>query len=283
MTARSDVPFGFCLFCGAPLTMAGQDHCSECGKSLPGASAAIAQPAEATATASTSTPSASSVPPAAPEPPAGATPPAQPWPTASTDPSAPALWGSAPAYPGTYPYPYPGATQTSHRKRALILTAIGVVIAIVLVGGLFFVASSGKSLGATLVSAQIVDHFTTSGDVSIHYDGRDIIQITLDFRFDKKLTADLNPNGSDTFRQAVYKKLAVSPALTCDGTQMDTAYGYWPTEAGADYANGMVMFWVVPQDRTADGLRFTYGGSVLGDGVKGIDMVIHPQVASPTN
>ena len=59
--------------------------------------------------------------------------------------------------------------------------------------------------------------------------------------------------------------------------EVELTWGYWPQEAGSDYAKEMSLFYVVPSNHASESLRFVYDGDVLGEGGAGIDTSITPE------
>jgi hypothetical protein len=70
--------------------------------------------------------------------------------------------------------------------------------------------------------------------------------------------------------------LVVGAHFYFDDQEIERTYGYWPQEAGSNYAKGMSLFYVVPSNHSVQSLRFVYDGTVLGEGASGIDTTIEP-------
>lgn len=127
---------------------------------------------------------------------------------------------------------------------------------------------------AEITSAKYVESIN-AGEVSYKYEGKDNIEITLDFRFDDNLTIGLDPESED-FRKEIFAILADGAHFYYEGQEVERAYGYWPDKAGRNFVNEMTLFYVVPSNHSAESLRFVYDGNVLGEGAVGIDTVIMP-------
>jgi len=127
---------------------------------------------------------------------------------------------------------------------------------------------------AEITSAKYVETINAGG-VYYNLEGKDNIEITMDFRFDDNLTVGINPESED-FRKEIYAILADGAHFYYEGQEVERTYGYWPDEAGSNYANEMTLFYVVPSDHSVESLRFVYDGSVLGEGAPGIDTMIKP-------
>jgi hypothetical protein len=114
-----------------------------------------------------------------------------------------------------------------------------------------------------------------AGGVFYKFDGQDNVQIVLEFTFDESVVSDLDPT-SDEYRKELYALLAEGAHFYHDGQEVERTWGYWPQEAGGNYAKEMSLFYVVPSNRSAESLRFVYDSDVLGEGAAGIDTVIKP-------
>ena len=132
----------------------------------------------------------------------------------------------------------------------------------------------GSNPKAKITSAKYVETINAGG-VFYKYEGKDNIQITLDFTFDDSLASGLDPT-SDDYRKELYSILAEEAHFYFDGQEVKRTYGYWPQEAGNNYAKEMSLFYVVPSNHSADSLRFVFDGNVLGESASGIDTTINP-------
>jgi|GEM_PF-2870242 len=138
------------------------------------------------------------------------------------------------------------------------------------------ISGCGTSKGARIISVKTVDKINTSGGVSFHFEGKDIIEIVLDFGFDKEFASGLDSNDVDTYRKNLYKILIKEAHLFYEDQEVEQIYGYWPKKAGSNYAKSLTLFYTLPQSRSVQSLKFVYDGSVLGKGAAGIDKVINP-------
>jgi hypothetical protein len=149
------------------------------------------------------------------------------------------------------------------RKAVLFIT-----LALLLVG------CGGFGPRAKITSAKYVDTIHAGG-VSYVFEGQDNIQIVLEFKFDERVVSDLDPT-SEEYRKELFALLAAGAHFYYEGQEVERAWGYWPQEAGGNYAKELSLFYVVPSDHSAESLRFVYDGDVLGEGASGIDTVIKP-------
>jgi hypothetical protein len=136
------------------------------------------------------------------------------------------------------------------------------------------VSGCGSGPKAEIASAEYVETINASG-VFYKFEGKDNIQIKLDFTFDESLMDGLNPESED-YRKELYAILADGAHLYHDGQEVERTWGYWPNEAGSTYAKGMSLFYVVPSNHSADSLRFVFDAEVLGEGASGIDTQLNP-------
>ncbi|MBN1581549.1 MAG: hypothetical protein JXA89_12670 [Anaerolineae bacterium] len=150
------------------------------------------------------------------------------------------------------------------KKRAVLL----VTLALLLVG------CGGSGPKAKITSVETVDTINASG-VFYKFEGKDNIQIVLEFTFDESVAPDLDPT-SDDYRKELYSLLAAGAHFYHDGQEVERTWGYWPQEVGGNYAKELSLFYVVPSSRSAESLRFVYDGEVLGEEASGIDTVIKP-------
>ena len=136
------------------------------------------------------------------------------------------------------------------------------------------VSGCGSGPNAEIVSAKYVETINASG-VSYKFEGKDNIQIKLDFTFDDSLASGLDP-ASEDYRKELFAILAEAAYFYYDGEEVERTWGYWPAEAGSNFAKGMSLFYVVPSNHSAESLRFVFDGSMLGEGASGIDTTIRP-------
>jgi hypothetical protein len=128
----------------------------------------------------------------------------------------------------------------------------------------------------TLNSVEFVDSINTSGGVQVNFTGMEIIQLKLDFKFDPAIAAGLDP-ASDDYRSELYPILVAGAEFYYGNDYQDPQYGFWPTEAGSNYADELTLFYLVPENHDPDLIRFVYDGSVLGEGANGIDTILEPK------
>ena len=138
-----------------------------------------------------------------------------------------------------------------------------------------FLSACGSGPGAKIASSKFVDSINAGG-VMYTYQGKQIIEITLNFTFDKSLAAGLDP-ASEDYRKSLYAKLVKGAHFFYAEEELEHTYGYWPSEAGSTYAKEMTLFYVVPAKHAVKDLRFTYDGNVLGEGANGLDTQIKPE------
>lgn len=139
---------------------------------------------------------------------------------------------------------------------------------------LLFSGCSGSNPKAKITSVKYVETINTGG-VFYKYEGKENIQITLDFTFDDNLSSGLDQT-SDDYRKELFSTLAEGAHFYYDDQEVKRTYGYWPQEAGSNYAKEMSLFYVVPSNHSVQSLRFVYDGNVLGEGASSIDTMIKP-------
>ena len=150
-------------------------------------------------------------------------------------------------------------------KKAVLLIALALIIS----------GCSESNPKAKITSVKYVESINAGG-VFYKYEGKDNIQITLDFTFDDKLASGLDQM-SDDYKKKLYAILAEGAHFYYDGKEVKRTYGYWPKEAESNYAKEMSLFYVVPSNHSVQSLRFVYDGNVLGRGASGIDTMIKPE------
>jgi hypothetical protein len=96
----------------------------------------------------------------------------------------------------------------------------------------------------------------------------------MDFYFTENMIKGLDPT-SDDYREELYSILTKAIHFYDGETPIKLNWGYWPTEAGNNYAKDMSFFFVVPENHS-DQLRLVFDGELLGDGGQGIDTIINP-------
>jgi len=146
-------------------------------------------------------------------------------------------------------------------RKCTFVVALGLVLTL-----------AGCGSGAKLKSAKIVDKMVVDG-VGYTFTDQDIVEITLDFSFDKKLTSGLDTGNKDALEKALYDKLIGGAHLYSGSQEVDRTHGFWPDDVGADHANGMVLYYLIPKGAGSD-LHFVYDGALLGDKTKGIDKTL---------
>ena len=139
---------------------------------------------------------------------------------------------------------------------------------------LLFSGCSGSKPKAKITSVKYVETINIGG-VYYNYEGKNNIQIILDFTFDDNLASGLDQT-SDDYRKELYSILVEGAHFYYDDQEVECTYGYWPQEAGSNEAKEMSLFYVVPSNHSVQSLRFVYDGSVLGEGASGIDTMIKP-------
>jgi hypothetical protein len=132
----------------------------------------------------------------------------------------------------------------------------------------------GSKPKARITSVEYVATINAGG-AFYRFEGKDNIQITLDFTFDDSLASGLDPS-SDDYRKELYARLVDGAHFYYDGQEVEHAWGYWPQKTGSNYAREMSLFYVVPSNHSVDSLRFVFDGSVLGEGASSIDTMIKP-------
>lgn len=136
-------------------------------------------------------------------------------------------------------------------------------------------AACGSTPNAKITSTTYEETFNRGG-VSYNFQGQDIIKIVLDFKFDKSIASGLDP-ASEDYRDAIFTILVEGAHLYYKNQEVERFYGYWPQEAGNNYAKEMTLFYLVPSGHSVSDLRFVYNGSILGEGASGLDTNIKPQ------
>ena len=130
--------------------------------------------------------------------------------------------------------------------------------------------------GARIASVEYVEYIPAAGGVSYQWEGKDIIKVVLDFKFDEKLAAGLDPK-SDAYRDNLYDKLVKGAHFYLDNKEVGHTYGYWPKEAGKDFAKDLTLFYVVPKGPSSGSLKFVFDTALLGEGAPVLDTAIHPK------
>ena len=128
---------------------------------------------------------------------------------------------------------------------------------------------------AIMTSAEYVPDFSSSG-VTYKFEGQEIIRIQLDFAFNDDLVPGVDP-ASDNYREELYSRFVTGAHFYHDNQEVESVWGYWPSEATASSATKMSLFYLVPADHSVDDLRFTFDSDVLGEGASGIDTSLNPQ------
>jgi hypothetical protein len=147
----------------------------------------------------------------------------------------------------------------------MIRKAVLIAISALLISG-----CGGSKPSARIKSVKYVETINAGG-VFYQFEGKDNIQITLDFTFEDNLVS-----GLDQTRNELFSILAEGAHFFYDNQEVERTWGYWPQEAGSNYAKEMSLFYVVPSDHPVESLRFVYDGNVLGEGASGIDTMIEP-------
>ncbi len=147
-----------------------------------------------------------------------------------------------------------------------------VVLALIL--AMLFSGCGSSKPKPEITSVKYVERINAGG-VFYKYEGKDNIQIILDFTFDDNLASGLDQT-SDDYRKELYSILVKGAHFYYDDQEVKRTYGYWPQEAGSNEAKEMTLFYVVPSNHSAESLRFVYDGSVLGEGAASIDTIIKP-------
>ncbi|MCJ7625188.1 MAG: hypothetical protein MUO76_16955 [Anaerolineaceae bacterium] len=148
-------------------------------------------------------------------------------------------------------------------------------IVLLVILALLFSGCSGSNPKAKITSVMYVETINAGG-VYYNFEGKDNIQITLDFTFDDNLASGLDQT-SDDYRDDLFVILVKGAHFYYDDQEVELVYGYWPKEAGSNYAKEMTLFYVVPSDHSVQSLRFVYDGDVLGEGASSIDTMIEPE------
>ena len=261
MTDAPNQGIATCPNCGAQLA-AIAPACPACGRAI-GAAEMPATPWSADPSPMPAPPVAETAPPPTPD-------------------SASFGYGQPPAYPPNQPYGaapgYPfgyGLAPAPTRSRKPVFIVLGLIglIAVVAAGALFVFVVGRATKGASLSSAAIVENIP-EGNIFVKYEGKEIVKIVLDFKFDPQIVSSLNPAAGDEYRHQVCLKLLPGAHLAYNGSEVDRQYAYWPDAAGTDYATGLTLFYLVPPNRPAGSLRLTYDGAVLGEGVADLDTVL---------
>lgn len=135
-----------------------------------------------------------------------------------------------------------------------------VLIAIMLVGVSACIPSNAQ---CEVVSAEYVNGIPMSGGLTVNYEGFDTFEVIINVQAaDKLMTENLK---GDEFRQAVYKSVSKGCSLTCNGTEAELKYGFWPSTASTYMASEIKMFFLVPEGTDAKDLTFKLDGAVLGN------------------
>jgi hypothetical protein len=137
------------------------------------------------------------------------------------------------------------------------------------------IACRGSKPGAKITSVKYAESIRSSG-VTYTYTDFDILEIKMDFNFDESLASDLDPTSED-YRDKICDILIDGAHLYYKDEEVKRTFGYWPEEAGKDYAKEMTLFYLVPKGHSVQDLRFVYDGAVLGEGTKSIDTEIKPE------
>jgi hypothetical protein len=149
-------------------------------------------------------------------------------------------------------------------RKAVLLVTLALLIS----------GCGGSKPKAEITSVKYVERINASG-VFYKFEGKDNIQITLDFTFDDNLVSGLDQT-SDDYGKELFSILAEGAHFYYDDQEVERTWGYWPQEAGSNHAKEMSLFFVVPSDHSVESLRFVYDGNVLGEGASGIDTMIKP-------
>ena len=137
---------------------------------------------------------------------------------------------------------------------------------------IFFLSACGGA-GVKVISAEYVDSINVGG-VFYNYEGQKIVELHLDFNFDASVTEDLDPQ-SDDFRDELFGILHEGAHFYNGDEEVESTYGYWPDEAGVDFAKDMTLFYVVPESSPDEDLRFVFDGDILGDEDAGLDTTLN--------
>lgn len=166
---------------------------------------------------------------------------------------------------GRYEYRFDYVTEGEIMMRKVVLLATLVVL---------LTACGGSKPGVKITSVEYVDEIHSGGS-SFLFEGKDIIQIKMDFAFEEKLVSDLDP-ASEDYSAKIYSLLYKGAQFYYQDEEVEAVHGYWPSKTGKNYAKEMTLFYLVPTGHSVQGLRFVYDGSVLGEGVSGLDTNIKP-------
>jgi hypothetical protein len=191
-------------------------------------------------------------------------------------------YGQPPAYPPNQPYGaalgYPigyGFAPAPTRSRKPVFIVLGLIglIAVIAAGALFVFVVGHSTKGASLSSAAIVENIPEN-NIFVKYEGKEIVKVVLDFKFDPQIVSSLNPAAGDEYLHQLCLKLELGAHLSYNGSEVDRQWAFWPDAAGTDYATNLTLFYLVPPNRPAGSLRLTYDGSVLGEGIPSLDTVL---------
>ena len=127
---------------------------------------------------------------------------------------------------------------------------------------------------AKIIKVKYVESINAGG-VLYQYEGKDNIQIILDFTFDENLTSGLDQT-SDDYRKKLFSILAKGAHFYFHDQEVESIYGYWPEEVGSNYAREMSLFYIVPSNHSIQDLRFVYNSHILGNGASDIDEIVNP-------
>ncbi len=130
---------------------------------------------------------------------------------------------------------------------------------IVLIAGL---AGCSNSNGVKIKSTKFVDHLAADG-VGYTFQGQDILKITLNFYFEHDLAPALETN-SEKHRAELYKQIMTGVHFHAQNAEIKNFYGYWPETSDKKCAKNMTLFYVIPKDRLADRLVFSFDGTAIG-------------------
>ncbi len=174
------------------------------------------------------------------------------------------------------PSELPRLEQGPSRKRKTLIDLIlwGVIgLALIAIAFVVFSLIGRDEPSVEIRSVGYVPTIETGG-VTYSFEDQDIVELQLDFTFDENWTADLDPT-SDDYPSQLFDRLVPGARFFHGDEEVELTFGYWPQEADANSAQEMSLFYVVPSG-SAETLRFTFDGSVLGEGVAGLDTTVSP-------
>lgn len=148
-------------------------------------------------------------------------------------------------------------------------------IVLLMLLALLIAGCGGGKPKAKITSAKYVETINAGG-VFYTFEGNDNIEIILEFTFADSLASGLDPVSED-YRGELYTILVEGAHFYYEDEEVELTWGYWPQEAGSDYAKEMSLFYVVPSNHASESLHFVYDGDVLGEGGVGIDTSITPE------